>query len=181
MGTDCSMILHDNRLSRLRTKEERISLIRSIEDSLIKKYGIANRDEAIGFEDFRNDNYLRFNFTPYGILAINLIYDYWEIETTWRYNAYFASEEGLSDMPAWFYEIAQDFGYEEGYICEVYVVDEVDDRPFDEWIHNYGEIPELSRETQFGGYDGSFPRIFHESFQYEKKQKLNKEMRESEK
>lgn len=60
MGMDCSMILHDKNLSRLKTKEERIKYIRSIEGYLIRKYNIVNRDEAIQFEDFRNENYLRF-------------------------------------------------------------------------------------------------------------------------
>ena len=168
MGTDCSMILHDDRLRRLKTKEERINHIRSIEDFLVKKYGFANRDDAIVYEDLEYDEDMRFNFAPYSIVSINLIKDYWVIETGWRYHAYFADDNGPSGLPAYFYDIACDFGFEEAYICDEYLADEITELPFNDWIVKYGNIPELTKETKFGGYDGSFPRIFHESFQYEK-------------
>ena len=47
MGVDLSMILRDDSLRQLKTLDEKVKRIRDVEDFLIKKYGIADRDDAI--------------------------------------------------------------------------------------------------------------------------------------
>lgn len=176
MGVDCSMILRDDSLRQLKTREEKINRIRGIEDFLIKKYGIANRDDAIEFEDFDDEQFLRFNFEPYGIVSINLYNGFWDIETAWRYHNYFSSENGPSGLPDYFFDIAQDFGCNDAYICSEYCTwngGDVEHYTFEEWLEamhkRYGDIPEITPETRFGGYDNGFPEVFHESFQSQKK------------
>lgn len=175
MGVDCSMILRDDSLRQLKTREEKIQRIRSVEDFLIKKYGIANRDDAIEFEDFDNERCLQFNFEPYGIVSINMYDGFWDIETAWRYHSYFSSEKAPSGLPDCFFDIAQDFGCNDAYICSEYCAyngGELESHSFEGWLElmrqRNGDIPEITPETRFGGYDNGFPEVYHESFQREK-------------
>ena len=176
MGVDCSMILRDDSLRQLKTLDEKIQRIRSVEDFLIKKYGIANRDDAIEYELLEDEHFLQFNFEPYGIVSINLYDGFWEIETAWRYHSYFSSENGPSGLPDYFFDIAQDFGCDDAYICSEYCAyngGELESHSFEGWLElmrqRNGDIPEITPETRFGGYDKGFPGVFHESFLSQKK------------
>ena len=60
MGVDCSMILRADELHQLSSHEEKIAYIRALEDRLIMKYGIAKREDAITYEDFDDENNMRF-------------------------------------------------------------------------------------------------------------------------
>lgn len=84
------MILRDDSLRKLKTRQERLNRIHEVEDRLVKKYGIVNRDDAILFEEVRDDYYMCFNFEPYNVISINMYLDCWEIETSWRYRQYFS-------------------------------------------------------------------------------------------
>ena len=181
MGVDCSIILRDDNVRKSKTYKERIDRLRFIEENLIKKYGIANREDAI-IEDFDDDRGPRFIFEPYGIVSINMYDGFWEIETSWRYNAYFNDEGGPSGYQLTCYKIAQDFGCEDAYICSEYYAwnsDYLDDHTFEEWLSEirscFGEIREIEPNTKYSIDEKVCPGVFHDSFSglKEKKEELS--------
>ena len=160
MGVDCSMILRDDRLRNLHNFEERMAIVRAIQDHLAKKYGIGNREEAI--IDFDNDDeddeeydeevFPAFNFVPYCVVGINMYDGFWEIESTWRYAQYFDQEGGPSEE---FFDIAQDFGCDDAYICDEFCAwngGDLESLNFDEWLDEmrsrFGEIKEINAERK---------------------------------
>ena len=176
MGADCSMILKDESLILLKTKSQKEERIRAIEKTLMEKYHIADREKAIVFEDFSNKHFLSFNFLPYeysGVRSITMCNGFWVIDTCWRYSSYFIiDEDSVNGAQFLFFDIAQDFGCDDAYICSNYCAWEgcVDGQPFNIWLEDmrthFGDIKELNQGTKFGDYNSNFPEVFHESFRY---------------
>jgi len=178
MGVDCSMILRDDRLRNLHNPEERMAIVRAIQDLLVKKYGIANRDEeVIDFDSDGDDDkeyeedFPSFSFEPYGVAGINMYDGFWEIESTYHYAQYFDSEGGPSDLQEDFFDIAQDFGCDEAHICDEFCTwngGELETLNFDEWLDEmrsrFGEIKEIKADTKFDIDYKKCPGVFHESF-----------------
>lgn len=171
MGVDCSMILRDDSLCGLNTMEEKVARIQAIEDFLVKKYGIANREEALVDRTLSGDKYPSFDFKPYGIVGINMFDGFWEIETAWRYSQYFDKKGGPSSLQKNFFDIAQDFGCDEAYICSEYCAwngGDLERHSFEEWLEDmrsrFGEIRELASDTMYHWDPKVFPEVLHESF-----------------
>ena len=171
MGVDCSMILRDDSLCELKTFEERMARIQVIEDYLVKKYGITNREEAIKDRTLDGDRYPSFDFKPYDIVSINMYDGFWEIETGWRYSQYFDKNGGPSGLQKAFYDIARDFGCDEAYICSEFCAwngGDLEDHHFDEWLEDmrsrFGEIRELTSDTRYHWDSKVFPEVVHDSF-----------------
>lgn len=171
MGVDCSMILRDDNLRELKTFEEKIARIRAIEDFLVKKYGIVNREEAFQDRTFSGDEFPSFDFKPYGIIGINMYDGFWEIETGWRYSQYFDKDGGPSGLQDTFFDIARDFGCDEAYICSEFCAwngGDLEDHNFDEWLDEmrsrFGEIRELTSDTKYNWDTRVFPEVVHDSF-----------------
>lgn len=171
MGVDCSMILRDDSLRNMNAHEDRLARILAIQDYLVKKYGIANRKEAIPWTEDDGGRFPRFNFEPYGICSINMYDGFWEIETAWRFSQYFDENGGPSGLQSEFFDIAQDFGCDEAYICSEFCAwngGELEMRSFDEWLEEmhsrFGEIREIDASTKYHHDTKVFPDVFHESF-----------------
>lgn len=170
MSVDCSMILRDDRLRNMNAPDERLARLQEIQDYLVKKYGIANSDEAIPWTDNDGGVFPRFNFEPYGIVSINMYNGFWEIETAWRYSQYFDENGGPSGLKSDFFDIARDFECDDAYICSEFCAwngGNLEMRNFDEWLDDmrsrFGDIRELKTDTKYS-YDSKFPEVFHESF-----------------
>ena len=166
------MILRDDSLLELKTLEEKVARIKKMEDFLMKKYGVANREDAISSEELDKENYLSFNFDPYGIESINLYKGFWDIETAWGYGQYFDREGGPSVLQRDFFDMAQDFGCSDAYICSEFCTwngGDVEHLTFTEWLEEmqsrYGEIQEITPEVDYWNSDERpFPQVFHDSF-----------------
>lgn len=177
MGVDCSMILRDDSLRNMDKPEERLARLQAMKDFLVKKYGIANYEEAI--TDYEDDGgyYPRFNFEPYGIVSINMFDGFWEIETAWRYSQYFLDEGGPSGLQSDFFDIARDFGCNDAYICSEFCAwngGDLEMHNFDEWLEDmqsrFGKIREIRSNTKYSCNSKKFPDVFHESFSACKKE-----------
>ena len=171
MGVDCSMILRDDSLRNMNAPEERLAKIQAIQNYLVKKYGIANCDEAIPWTDNDRGVFPRFNFKPYGIVSINMYDGFWEIETAWRYSQYFDENGGPSDLQNDFYDIALDFGCDDAYICSEYCAwngGDLEKHNFDEWLEDmrsrFGEIRDIDANTKYSCDSKEFPDVLHEPF-----------------
>lgn len=172
MSVDCSMILRDDSLLELKTLEEKVARIKKMEDFLMKKYGVSNRKDAVSYEELDDESDLRFDFDPYGIVSINLYKGFWEIETAWGYSQYFDREGGPSSLQRDFFDMAQDFGCSDAYVCSEHCTWNgcaVENLTFSEWIDEmrsrYGDIREITPEVDYWNSDEKpFPEVFHESF-----------------
>lgn len=169
MSVDCSMILRDDSLRKLKTLEERKNRITEVLDFLVKKYGVGNRADEVIFVEDDYGEFPRFNFEPYDVCSVNLYSDYWEIQTAWRYSQYFNEDGGPSGLQSVFFDIAQDFTCDDAYICSEYCTwngEDLENLTFDEWLERmrsrFGDIREIGADTKYGSK--GFPGVFHESF-----------------
>jgi hypothetical protein len=171
MGVDCSMILRADELHQLSSHEEKIAYIRALEDRLIKKYGIAKREDAITYEDFDDENNMRFDFEPYDIISLNMYDGFWEIESGYHYSQYFSDDGRSTGVRRLFFDIARDLGCNDGYVCSEHCTwngEDMESLNLQEWLEHmrarFGEIKEYNPTIEYGNYDDRFPEVFHDDF-----------------
>lgn len=179
MSIYCCMVLRDDSLRSIKTRPEKINRLRQLEDRLINKYGFARREEAVTWETFDPESLLSFEFNHYGYggVSFTICDGFWEIETCWGYGSYLRKEGGPSKrMRDSFFQIAQDLGCDEGYICSEYATwnsDYLEKCSFDEWIQQVKDsfgVYEVTAELSFNDLGENHLPVLHDSFDSCKKE-----------
>jgi len=164
------MILKADELCQLKTYDEKVAYIKALEDRLLKKYGIQDRDSMMS-DELDDENYLRFRFEPYDVVSVNMYNGFWEIESAYRYSQYFSDDGTSTGVRNLFFSIARDLGCDDGYVCSEHCTwngESLERMTFEDWIarmkERFGEMREYTPAQKYGEPEGDFPEVFHDDF-----------------
>ena len=164
------MILQADELRQLKTLEEKVAYIKALEERLLKKYGIQDRDSMMS-DNLDDENWLRFRFEPYDVVSVNMYNGFWEIESAYRYSQYFSDDGTSTGVRRLFFDIARDLGCDDGYVCSEHCTwngESLESMSFEDWIarmkERFGEMREYTPAQKYGEPKGDFPEVFHDDF-----------------